>query len=184
MLVTLEPNSSEYVDVADRFNSTCGNFAQIVKVERVQNEALWRSYAVYRKFTVAEGNGGDANERRLFHGTNADIIDRIATGANICFDRSYTKIHVYGKGVYFAREASYSANARYSPKDKVGYQRMYLARVAVGTSTVGSESFTAPPEKSRGQVFDSTVDRLDNPNVFVVYRDHAAYPEYIITFTA
>ena len=30
--------------------------------------------------------------------------------------------------------------------------------------------------------YDSVVDDVDNPNIFVIFRDTVAYPEYIIQF--
>jgi len=30
--------------------------------------------------------------------------------------------------------------------------------------------------------YDSTVDNMENPAIFVVYNDSAAYPEYLVTF--
>ena len=61
---------------------------------------------------------------------------------------------------------------------------MYLARVAVGSYTRGAQNMRDPPERDAAThtLFDSTVDRERNPSVFVVYRDAAAYPEYVITF--
>ena len=46
---------------------------------------------------------------------------------------------LYGKGVYFAAKASYSARPQYSPADNNGYKYMYLTRVLVGEYTVGKK---------------------------------------------
>ena len=37
--------------------------------------------------------------------------------------------------------------------------------------------------KADGQQYDSLVDNISNPSIFVVFPDAAAYPEYIIKFT-
>jgi poly [ADP-ribose] polymerase 10/14/15 len=33
------------------------------------------------------------------------------------------------------------------------------------------------------QLYDSTVNNLEAPTIFVTYNDSQAYPEYIVTFT-
>ena len=48
------------------------------------------------------------------------------------FNRAFQKVSAYGKGVYFARDASYSCSERYSPPDGKGIQRMFVSRVTVG----------------------------------------------------
>lgn len=172
----------EHESVKRKFKLTCRK--TISKIEKVHHPALKASYDAYRDFTVAPGNGGDANERQLFHGTDTGTIQKITGGGNQCFDRAYTTTHAYGKGVYFARDASYSANVSYSQPDVGGVQRMFLCRVAVGASTKGRSDMKAPPERCSAThtLYDSTVDSTANPSIFVVYKDAAAYPEYIITF--
>ena len=133
---------------------------------------------------VAPSNGGNPHERQLFHGTDAATIKKITAGSNQCFDRAYTTTHSYGKGVYFARDARYSASTSYSTRDDDGKQRMILCRVAVGESARGTRGMIAPPERcaETGTLYDSTVDNTSDPSIFVVYKDAAACPDYIITF--
>ena len=92
---------------------------------------------------------------------------------------------VYGNGVYFARDASYSL--RYSQAGRSGYRYMYVARVLVGTFTIGGRGMKAPPSRNDpnnpGLLFDSLVDHMGNPSIFVIFLDHQCYPEYLITFT-
>lgn len=65
-LFELDPSKDvqEYQYVQARFQKTCGN--QILKIERVQNPVLYRTYAI-RKQNMDEGKG--SNEQWLFHGT-------------------------------------------------------------------------------------------------------------------
>lgn len=90
---------------------------------------------------------------------------------------------VYGKGVYFARNFSYSAQATYSPPDENGVRYVFLCRVLTGTFTVGSSTMVEPEMKA-GTDFrhDSTVDSLSSPSIFVVFKDALAYPEYLVSF--
>ncbi len=92
---------------------------------------------------------------------------------------------VYGNGVYFALDASYSARSTYSPADLLGFRYMYLTRVLVGEYTVGRRGLLTPPAKNQNDptdTYDSVVDQNPNPAIFVVFYDWQCYPEYLITF--
>ena len=97
--------------------------------------------------------------------------------------------------MYFARDASYSAgyavsggglattysSGGFSPADS----HMYFARVLTGEYTQGSRSMIVPPAKSPNNpnvLYDSVVDNVGNPSIFVVFYDAQAYPEYLITY--
>ena len=91
----------------------------------------------------------------------------------------------FGRGSYFARDASYSANARYSAPDLNGHQHMYLARVLTGEYTTGQSGYLVPPAKDPNNpavLYDSVVDNVQNPKIFVIFYDPQAYPEYHIEF--
>jgi len=92
---------------------------------------------------------------------------------------------VYGNGVYFALDASYSASSTYSPPDVNGCRYMYLTRVLVGEYAVGRKGLLTPPAKNPNDptdTYDSVVDQIPNPRIFVVFYDWQCYPEYLITF--
>ena len=92
---------------------------------------------------------------------------------------------LYGNGVYFALDASYSARSTYSPPDINGFRYMYLTRVLVGEYTDGRQGFLTPPVKNPSDptdTYDSVVDQTANPRIFVVFYDWQCYPEYLITF--
>ena len=181
MVTQLGESDPDYAKVKSRFQLTCDK--TVVSIERVEHP-LWHSYKAYRDHTVARSNDGEANEQLLFHGTDDETIAKITRGQNQCFDRAYTTVHAYGKGVYFARDALYSANPHYSKVGRDGNQRMILAKVAVGKSTRGLSGMVAPPERDVGThtLYNSTVDSTSNPRIFVVYNDAAAYPAFIVTF--
>ncbi len=91
---------------------------------------------------------------------------------------------VYGKGVYFARDASYSVKD-YCPVDDNGYSYLYYCMVLTGEYVKGSTDMIVPPVKGDPQNsvihYDSTVDEEEDPSVYAVYYDHQAYPLYQIT---
>ena len=90
----------------------------------------------------------------------------------------------YGDGVYFAKDASYSLT--YSqPNPASGDRSMYLARVLVGKHTAGKQGMKTPPaiDTSRKEIlYDSVVNKDENPTIFVVFNDFHVYPKYLITF--
>lgn len=91
---------------------------------------------------------------------------------------------MYGKGVYFAVNAVYSARY-FSPPDASGLKHLYVARVLTGRYTVGDAEKKAPPPRGNDPTdcFDSLVDNQQQPSMFVIFHDDQAYPEYRITFT-
>ena len=91
---------------------------------------------------------------------------------------------MYGNGVYFARDASYSTHLKYSPVDASGNRYLYLARVLVGEFAVGRQGMLTPPPKGSDatDAYDSVVDNTANPSIFVVFYDNQCYPDYLVTF--
>ena len=91
----------------------------------------------------------------------------------------------YGRGVYSARDASYSCKRKYSPPDPQGLRYMYYAKVLVGEYTQGDSSMIVPPDKTSGvpnDTYESVVDNPQNPSIYVLFQDYEYYTEYLITF--
>nr|XP_014714683.2 LOW QUALITY PROTEIN: protein mono-ADP-ribosyltransferase PARP12 [Equus asinus] len=178
--IALSSSSEEYQKVWNLFNCTLP-FYFIQKIERVQNLALWEVYQ-WQKGQMQKRNGGKTvDERQLFHGTSASFVDAICQQN---FDWRVCGLHgtSYGKGSYFARDAAYSHH--YSKPDMKSHL-MFLARVLVGEFTRGSSSFVRPPAKGgQSNVFyDSCVNSMSDPSIFVVFEKHQVYPEYVIQYT-
>ncbi|KAG9263154.1 poly ADP-ribose polymerase 14-like [Astyanax mexicanus] len=178
--VQIQSGSQEYTDVEKEFRRT-GLNNNILKIERVQNSTLWKNYMIQRSH-LDDKNKHNNNERKLFHGTGADNIDKIDKHG---FNRSYAGMHgaMYGNGVYFAVDPVYSAQG-YAKPDQLGHKRMYLARVLVGDYTAGKSGLISPPAKSSGatDLYDSVTDNQQNPTMFVIFHDVQAYPEYLVIF--
>jgi hypothetical protein len=80
---------------------------------------------------------------------------------------------LYGVGVYFSKNASYSHSyAHQNPTDNK--RCMFLANVLVGKSALGNKDMRVPPIG-----YDSTTD---NNHIFVTYHDDQAYAEYLVTY--
>ncbi|KAM6223949.1 protein mono-ADP-ribosyltransferase PARP14 [Rhynchocyon petersi] len=180
--VELLPGNPEYNVVASKFNKTCSNFT-ILKIERIQNPDLWNCYQAKKK-TMDAKNSLTVNEKILFHGTDANSVPHVNQNG---FNRSYAgkNATAFGKGTYFAVNANYSAQDTYSQPDANGNKHMYYVRVLTGVYTVGEKSLIVPPPKSPQDPtdqYDTVTDNMQKPNLFVVFYDYQAYPEYLITF--
>ena len=100
----------------------------------------------------------------------------------------------YGKGVYFGRDASYSANPLYSRPDDAGVQRMFACHVLVGEFHLGRLDQRVPDVRvmATNTLYDSTygidtfnrdcVQSAEDPAIFVTYHDAQAYPAYVVEF--
>jgi poly [ADP-ribose] polymerase 10/14/15 len=165
-----------------------------LNIERVQSRALWRIYAAKRQevmlrfaeYQLADypgelpNNKGWPEEQWLFHGTTANSVSQIAKRG---FDRSFAGKNgtMYGKGSYFARNASYAS--RYAATEKKeGIRYMFMCRMVVGDWCQGSKDHLRPDCKRDGELYDSTVDNVENPTIFVAYHDAQVYPDYLVSF--
>jgi len=115
--------------------------------------------------------------------TQADSIEKIIQQG---FNRSFCgkNATMYGKGVYFARDASYSSHDTYSPPDGSGLKHILACSVVVGEFCRGKKDARTPDlrDATKNVLYDSTVDSLTDPRLYVTYHDAQAYPEYLIVF--
>lgn len=157
--------------------------------------AMWQSYAVKRQTIMMREKGAkaDATTTRsaahryekvwLFHGTDEQTVPKIVGQG---FNRSFAGKNMcrWGKGVYFAKDASYSSSTTYSKPNAQGIQHMFLCRVVVGEYTQGKQDALVPDARPGGGhlLYDSTVNDKKPPSIFVTYHDAQAYPEYLVKF--
>ncbi|CAF3082703.1 unnamed protein product [Rotaria sp. Silwood2] len=110
-------------------------------------------------------------EKRLYHGCPEHAANLIIED---CFNRSFAGKNgtLYGFGVYFSSNASYSHG--YTQPNVNGERCMFIGRVVVGKTTVGTRLM-----KTRPLGFDSTTD---GNHIFAIYHDAQAYAEHLITY--
>uniref|UniRef100_A0A3P8RUM5 Poly (ADP-ribose) polymerase family, member 12a n=1 Tax=Amphiprion percula TaxID=161767 RepID=A0A3P8RUM5_AMPPE len=154
---------------------------KISSIQRIQNPSLWKVFQ-WQKDQMKERNGGNlVNEQYLFHGTDESLIEAICEQN---FDWRMCGVHgtAYGKGSYFAKDASYSdkyARIRGTP-NKI----MFVALVLVGEYTKGRSSYVRPPPKGGSRtLYDSCVDSESNPSIYVIFDKQQIYPEYLINYS-
>uniref|UniRef100_A0A3Q4G910 Poly [ADP-ribose] polymerase n=1 Tax=Neolamprologus brichardi TaxID=32507 RepID=A0A3Q4G910_NEOBR len=182
-VVSLETSSAEYQSVKEAFKRTVPK--TVMKIERLQNVHLRRAYEAQKKH-ISDKNAheGGAAEKPLYHGTTQENCHSIMTTG---FNRSFAgqNATVHGHGTYFAVNASYSAQPTYSKPAADGSRLMFVARVLTGVFTQGQATMKVLPLRNSQQPhnrFDSAVDKIDNPTMYIVFHDNQAYPDYLITF--
>ncbi|GCC35624.1 hypothetical protein chiPu_0014111 [Chiloscyllium punctatum] len=178
-LVRVLESSEEYKQVQTLFQRTMRN-SVIQKIERVQNLALWEVFQWQKEQMTKASGGADVVEKQLFHGTDPKFIEAICQQN---FDWRICGVHgtAYGRGTYFARDASYSHNYC---QPRQGAMTMFVARVLVGQFVKGDSSYLRPPlrDGSKSSYYDSCVNDVSNPSIFVIFEKHQIYPEYVIDY--
>ncbi|XP_063073844.1 protein mono-ADP-ribosyltransferase PARP12-like [Engraulis encrasicolus] len=175
--VKLDFSSQECTAIVDLFSKTMSGYL-VTSIERVQNRALWDVFQ-WQSDQMRKSNSGSTNEKILFHGTDAKHIDAICQ-QNFDWRLCGTHGTAYGKGSYFARDAEYSHKYT-SPSAP---RCMFACRVLLGRSTRGRSSYVRPPprEDNPSALYDSCVNSMSDPSIFVVFEKHQVYPEYLIQY--
>ncbi|MBN3313584.1 PAR12 polymerase, partial [Atractosteus spatula] len=169
---------SEYQKIENLFKKTMIGFT-ISRLERIQNKSLWEVFQWQKEQMKKNNARQNVNEKLLFHGTDTAYVDAICRQN---FDWRICGTHgtAYGKGSYFARDAKYSHSYTGSSATKT----MFVSRVLVGQYAKGSSSYLRPPSKDGGDTifYDSCVDNIYDPSIFVVFEKHQIYPEYLVQY--
>uniref|UniRef100_A0A674B2E7 Protein mono-ADP-ribosyltransferase PARP12-like n=1 Tax=Salmo trutta TaxID=8032 RepID=A0A674B2E7_SALTR len=176
--VTLLSSDRDYQKVQELFNKTMRGF-KITSIERVQNRDLWVVFQWKRDLMKKNNGGKNSKELHLFHGTDPKHVDAICRD-NFDWRLCGTNGTVYGEGSYFARDAKYS----HSYTSDSGVRSMFACRVLVGDYTRGNSDLCRPPPKGEGSptLYDSCVDNVLNPSIYVVFEKHQVYPEFLIKY--
>merc|ERR1712164_111413 len=158
----LLPDGQEKSDVAANFMQTLNHTnVRIMGIERIQNVSMWQSYAVKRQTVLSREQKQDNTKTQsrferawLFHGCHPDVVPNIMQ-----------------QGFNFARDASYSSGTQYATPDSHGYQYIFACRVVVGEYCFGKHNALTPDVRSGYTLYDSTVNNISDPSIFVTYHD-------------
>lgn len=118
----------------------------------------------------------------LHHGTST-LPPHSLYSSEEGFNINYSNEGMWGKAIYFAVNSSYSNS--YSSKLPSGERQMFHARVIIGNTIVMNPDgkLREPPMKADGTArHDSVQGFTGNSDVFMVYSNKKAYPEYLITY--
>ena len=168
--------------------------ADVIKIERVENgtlnEKATTQHSVLRTSLAEQGISliGGLHVRWLFHGTAAieKIIENPVSGFEPGFIGFRVPHMLWGKFIYFARDAQYS-HAFSRPVGGGGARQLLMCLVETGVSCVADKdmAFWLPyqlPDKHLK--YHSAVDCISSPEIFCVGEGASAYPAYVITYVA
>ena len=183
-LKSISEYTSEWSKVSQLFHATLSS-AKIVKIERVQSKWLWEKYSQHSE-RMNRKNDGDINEKMLFHGTSDTPPSSIYQDEE-GFDMRYSNAGLWGIGIYFAVNASYSDKYAHSLPN--GMKQMFLAKVLTGNSKElpSRRDLRLPPVKEKslkGVVirYDTVKGHIKGSDVYITYLNDKAYPYYLITY--
>nr|XP_057934299.1 protein mono-ADP-ribosyltransferase TIPARP-like [Doryrhamphus excisus] len=157
----------------------------IISIHMVQNVLHWDKYQRHKVYMQKKhGSSKEPLERHLFHGTTGRAAEDICRNN---FDPRVAGANgtSFGCGSYFAMSAKLSHRyALTSPRDRC--RHTFLAKVLVGEVTRGECGYLRPPVRSsagfQNQRYDTCVDDVDEPSVFVVFDSSQCYPYFLIRY--
>lgn len=196
---TIPSDSDEFFAVEQLFRSNPAdkayNFGHdwagkcIRRVDRVQApgqlEAIDTYYASVKNSLEKQGtcfeNG--VHTRWLFHGSRA--IDAIISDPLNGFKTTLSKTTLWGTGSYFARDAQYPDDHGFFGEPRPdGTKDMLLCLVVTGMSVLGDEAYAIMPYRNgTNHRYNSFVDSMSDPEIFVVSNSAAVLPAYVITYS-
>ncbi|NXG64674.1 PAR12 polymerase, partial [Hemiprocne comata] len=179
-LVQLSSTSHEYGEIKRLFEKTMKDYC-IQQLQRIQNPTLWQVFQWQKEQMKKLNKSKWVDERLLFHGTSPSNMSAICEQN---FDWRICGTHgtMYGKGSYFARDASYSHKYCSSLS---GHYSMFVAHVLVGDFVQGDSEYLRPPPRpgNSNRLYDSCVDNPTDPSIFVIFEKHQVYPAYILKYS-
>jgi len=184
-MVTLARTDSDFNTALNYVDMTLGKAqVAVLKIERVQSPLLYNLYCTKKSTRIENSRQSTAGIKRiLFHGTSKAAVEKIIVrGFNTSF--SCQNNCFYGRGTYFSTHFSYASIKPYSVPDNNGIRRVLICKVLTGFYTLGKRKLIEPRMKNRAKQrhFDSVVDNSACPKQFVVFEDHQAYPEFVVSF--
>ena len=187
-VVPLKLGSPEYNSMEELFLSSMGvRNVTIFNIERIQNVYLWRDF-INRRNAILERQGGYCREENVFHGTGSVDPKTIYSGQK-SFDVVQSAQGLYGRGIYFAKDASLSHQGYVHRRGSMFY--LLVARVVLGETYVCLDPSQfhghGPPEmpQQEGGVtksYDSIEGRLNGCPIYIVPRNDMTYPAYQIVY--
>lgn len=183
--VQVPVGGQEWIELENLLHHSIPN-AKVVVITRIQNLTLWRRYSFFKSL-MHKKNHGAVNEKLLFHGTrNTDPKTIISSEKGFDF-RYGSEDCLWGKGAYFAVQASY-CDHQFAHKKGIDKQ-IFVARVLTGISFAMSQpnrSLKEPPTKPRSTDHYDTVTGYTGgvlpSQVYVIYDHDKAYPAYLLTY--
>ena len=171
--IPLAADSTEYKKIADLLHNTMDRPLRIKSIERIQNKYLMEHYINNIQKKMESRPGEDINRLLLFHGTRNADPELICKSFDTGFDLQYAAHGSYGKGLYFALNASYSCNG-YQHQTQQGTCQVIVADVFLGKHANRTEQ--------GGLKAQSGYDSVFSGSFYIIYNNFHSYPLYLIEY--
>jgi hypothetical protein len=143
----------------------------ILWVEEITNPELEGIYQK-QKAEIEARRGKPCKELELYHGTREEYANAIMKYG---FDPQANTRSAYGKGSYFAKNASYSRDYAPPASDDVSF--MLICSVLVGEVSVYGSNLPI-----NTTLHDNSVDNPKSPSIYVTPYAAGAIPRFIVAF--
>ncbi|XP_029901661.1 protein mono-ADP-ribosyltransferase TIPARP-like [Myripristis murdjan] len=185
-LVDVPEGTQAYYKILNLFHESLPETkVEIISIEQIQNLLHWDKFQRHKSYMLNQHpKTKEPLEQHLFHGTTKEAAEDICHNN---FDPRMAGLNgaSYGYGSYFACTAAFSNSysAKVGPND---VRHMFLAKVLVGKVSVGRNGYRRPPPLSSKTkqycLYDTCVDNLEKPTMFVVFDSCQCYPYYLIKY--
>lgn len=166
----IEMSDPRYDEISARIRKSYVNSC-ILWIEEVHNETLLSAYEAQKRDLVERRGETKVTEVSVYHGT-VDSVARIIIRDG--FDPSANRRSLYGKGVYFARDASYSKD--YAPPNADdGISYLLICDMLLGCVKTYGTNKTIDTT-----VHDNSMDL--SGKIYVTPYAHGAIPRYLVAF--
>eukprot|EP00928_Gymnodinium_smaydae_P030214 TRINITY_DN22526_c0_g1_i1.p1 TRINITY_DN22526_c0_g1~~TRINITY_DN22526_c0_g1_i1.p1 ORF type:complete len:912 (+),score=72.45 TRINITY_DN22526_c0_g1_i1:49-2784(+) len=168
---------------------------KILRIERVQNKsqvdlATKPYYDSLRRSLDEQDLAFEPGTHTCwaFHGADSSAIESILSDPVSGFQPSApgsSDSALWGSGVYFARDAAHVASgSSCGPPGEDGARQMMLCLLSIGMPCLGDPRQRGVlPYRQKPHRYNSAVDSLSSPEIYILQHPSAACPAYLITFS-
>ena len=201
-LVKVPPDDDQYWSVLDRMRLTMPD-VYISKLWRVQNTSLWTFYSFHKE--RLKMNNIPRGERLVWHGTSGMDPSVIYDDQQDGFMMQFAAQGYWGRGIYFAENASYSNMYAHRRHNELVYplarqdwksderemiltkllvgKEVFLDRDASSDKAAQYSRLAVPPTDPQTKLKYNTVSgNTCGSKVYVVYENGRAYPDYVVRY--
>ena len=150
---------------------------------------LWKKY--YDQKQQIRSESQNCQEKLLFHGTRDTDPKEIYKGDS-SFDIKFSKQGLWGRGNYFAINASFSDSSYAHSVSGTNMRKLLVVYELTGLSYYSNpgKNLAMPPNRSEQDNLRSIKRRYRSVNgvtkggttVYITYDNNLAYPAYVITY--